>query len=208
MAEWFKVPKRTLGERNTWREKHLERRTLGESWRRTSQLPRLPCKSWFRLTVRTACHTTLAWNGPRCPPSIRLRLTTHLTHVNASEVTMRATGFDTVIGHTPGPQSQAIVQFCVDPKLEARRTTQSPLMDSMVIGRRARLDRLFPFVASSLIELIETARRELERDQEAAKTSLATASRILNAEVECHSSDACLPRRGLAAWQVIRVRTM
>jgi AraC family transcriptional regulator len=119
---------------------------------------------------------------------------------------MLATGFDTVIGHTGGPQSQAIAQFCVDPKLEARRTTQRPLTDSMVIGRRARLDRSLPFVANSLLVLIETAHRELERDQEAAKASLATASRILNAEVECHSSDACLPRRGLAAWQVIRVR--
>jgi AraC family transcriptional regulator len=119
---------------------------------------------------------------------------------------MRATGFDTVIGHTPGPQSQAIAQFCVDPKPEARRTAQSPLTDSMAVGRRARLDRLHPFVASSLVELIEIACRELERDQEAAKASLATASRILNAEVECHSSDACLPQRGLAAWQIIRVR--
>jgi hypothetical protein len=45
-------------------------------------------------------------------------------------------------------------------------------------------DQKFHFVANSLAKLLETARRELERDREAAKASLVTASRILQAEIE------------------------
>jgi len=61
-------------------------------------------------------------------------------------------------------------------------------------------------VANSLIELLETARRELECDREVAKASLIMASRILHAEIErCSGANGC-PRGGLVAWQIARVR--
>jgi AraC family transcriptional regulator len=67
-------------------------------------------------------------------------------------------------------------------------------------------EQQFHLVASSLVKLLETARRELERDQEAAKASLATASHILQAEIErCSGADG-FTRGGLAAWQILRVR--
>ena len=67
-------------------------------------------------------------------------------------------------------------------------------------------DQQFHFVANSLARLLETATRELERDRDAAKASLVTASHILQAEIE-RCSGANDPRSGgLAAWQVARVR--
>ena len=62
-------------------------------------------------------------------------------------------------------------------------------------------------VANSLIELLETARRELEGDRELAKASLTTASRILHTEIErCSFANGCRTG-GLLAWQVARVQT-
>jgi len=59
-------------------------------------------------------------------------------------------------------------------------------------------DQQFHLVANSLVELLETARRELERDRELAEASLMTASRILHAEIErCSGANGC-PRGGLA----------
>ena len=67
-------------------------------------------------------------------------------------------------------------------------------------------DQQFHLVANSLIELLETARRELECDREVAKASLIMASRILHAEIErCSGANGC-PRGGLVAWQIARVR--
>ena len=67
-------------------------------------------------------------------------------------------------------------------------------------------DQKFHFVANSLAKLLETARRELERDREAAKASLVTASHILQAEIERCSGANGSTRGGLAAWQMLRVR--
>src|SRR6201988_3680390 len=67
-------------------------------------------------------------------------------------------------------------------------------------------DQQFHLVANSLAKLLETARRELERDQEAAKASLVTASHILQAEIERCSGANGSARGGLAAWQILRVR--
>ena len=67
-------------------------------------------------------------------------------------------------------------------------------------------DQKFHFVANSLAKLLETARRELERDREAAKASLVTASHILQAEIERFSGANGSTRGGLAAWQMLRVR--
>jgi AraC family transcriptional regulator len=67
-------------------------------------------------------------------------------------------------------------------------------------------DQRFHLVANSLAKLLETARRELERDQEVAKASLLTASHILQAEIERCSGVNGFTRGGLAAWQIVRVR--
>jgi AraC-like DNA-binding protein len=67
-------------------------------------------------------------------------------------------------------------------------------------------DQQFHLVANSVAKLLETARRELGHDQEAAKASLATASHILQAEIERCSGANGLTRGGLAAWQIARVR--
>src|ERR1700733_1578231 len=67
-------------------------------------------------------------------------------------------------------------------------------------------EQQFNLVASSLARLLETARRELECDREAAKASLATASHILQAEIERSSGANGCAKGGLAAWQILRVR--
>jgi len=68
-------------------------------------------------------------------------------------------------------------------------------------------DQKFHLVASSLAKLLKTARRELGHNQEAAKASLVTASRILQAEIERCSGVNGSTRGGLAPWQIFRVRT-
>src|SRR5258705_2009855 len=67
-------------------------------------------------------------------------------------------------------------------------------------------DQQFHLVANSVAKLLETARRELGHDQEAAKASLVTASHILQAEIERCSGANGSTRGGLAAWRVVRVR--
>jgi AraC family transcriptional regulator len=67
-------------------------------------------------------------------------------------------------------------------------------------------DQQFHLVANSVATLLDTARRELERDQDAAKASLVTASNILQAEIERCSGANGSTRGGLAAWQMRRVR--
>src|SRR3954464_13876887 len=67
-------------------------------------------------------------------------------------------------------------------------------------------DQQFHLVANSLATLLDTARRELEHDREAAKASLVTASHILQAEIERCSGANGFTRGGLAAWQIARVR--
>jgi AraC family transcriptional regulator len=64
----------------------------------------------------------------------------------------------------------------------------------------------FGYLANCLAQLLETARRELERDPKVAKSSLVTASTLLQAEVERYSIANGSTRGGLAPWQ-IRSRT-
>jgi AraC family transcriptional regulator len=64
----------------------------------------------------------------------------------------------------------------------------------------------FGYLASSLAQLLEVATRELEHDREAAKASLATASTILQYEIERHSGAKQSGTGGLAGWQIARVR--
>jgi AraC family transcriptional regulator len=64
----------------------------------------------------------------------------------------------------------------------------------------------FGYLTVSLAELIETAKREFERDREAAKASLVTASSILQSEIErCSRAKGARPD-ALAGWQIARVR--
>jgi AraC family transcriptional regulator len=62
------------------------------------------------------------------------------------------------------------------------------------------------YLVSSLAQLLEVVRRELEHDREAAKASLATASTILQYEIERHSGAKRLESGGLTGWQIARVR--
>src|SRR5712672_4263224 len=64
----------------------------------------------------------------------------------------------------------------------------------------------FVYLANNVFELLETAKRELERDREAAKASLATASSILQSEIERRSRAKGARPGALAPWQIARVR--
>jgi AraC family transcriptional regulator len=64
----------------------------------------------------------------------------------------------------------------------------------------------FGYLASSLAQLLEVVRRELEHDREAAKASLATASTILQSEIERHAGAKPSRTGGLTGWQIARVR--
>jgi AraC family transcriptional regulator len=64
----------------------------------------------------------------------------------------------------------------------------------------------FVYLANSVVELLEAAKGELDRDREAAKASLVTASTILQHEIERHSGAKRSETGGLTAWQIARVR--
>ena len=64
----------------------------------------------------------------------------------------------------------------------------------------------FVDLANNVLELVETAKREIERDRAAAKASLATASSIMQSEIERRSRAKGVRPGALAAWQIARVR--
>ncbi|UWU76563.1 AraC family transcriptional regulator [Bradyrhizobium huanghuaihaiense] len=64
----------------------------------------------------------------------------------------------------------------------------------------------FSYLAGSLAELLDVARREFEHDREVAKASLAAASTILQSEIERHSGAKRSRAAGLVGWQITRVR--
>jgi AraC family transcriptional regulator len=64
----------------------------------------------------------------------------------------------------------------------------------------------FVYMANSLVELLETAKRELEVDHAAAKASLAKASIILQSETARRSGANGSKAGGLAGWQIARVQ--
>lgn len=68
-------------------------------------------------------------------------------------------------------------------------------------------DLEFGSLANSLALLLEAVKTELEHDQEAAKTSLATASSILQSEIDRRSLVKGSRTGGLAGWQIARVRS-
>lgn len=65
----------------------------------------------------------------------------------------------------------------------------------------------FGSLANSLALLLEAAKTEIEHDQEAARTSLATASSILRLEIERRSRAKGPRTGGLAGWQIASVRS-
>jgi AraC-like DNA-binding protein len=69
------------------------------------------------------------------------------------------------------------------------------------------IDHEFGSLANSLSLLLEAAKTELDHDQEAARTSLATALSILQSEIERRSKVRGLTTGGLAGWQIARVRS-
>jgi AraC-like DNA-binding protein len=64
----------------------------------------------------------------------------------------------------------------------------------------------FDCLANSVVQLLETAKQDLERDREAAKASLAKASSILQSEIDRRSGANDSGTGGLAGWQIARVR--
>jgi AraC family transcriptional regulator len=79
-------------------------------------------------------------------------------------------------------------------------------------SENAALDSLTPnepqfdCLANSLVQLLETAKQDLERDRQAAKASLAKASSILQLEIDRRSGANGSRTGGLAGWQIARVR--
>lgn len=64
----------------------------------------------------------------------------------------------------------------------------------------------FGYLAGSLAELLDVARREFEHDRKVAEASLAAASTILQSEIERRSGAKQSKTAGLAGWQIARVR--
>ena len=64
----------------------------------------------------------------------------------------------------------------------------------------------FDCLANSLVQLLETAKRDLEHDGQAAKALLAKASSILQSEIDRRSGANDSGTGGLAGWQIARVR--
>src|SRR5216683_7616016 len=67
-------------------------------------------------------------------------------------------------------------------------------------------EQQFDCLANSLVQLLETAKQDLDRDGDAAKASLAKASSILQSEIERRSGANDAGTGGLAGWQIARVR--
>jgi AraC family transcriptional regulator len=93
----------------------------------------------------------------------------------------------------------------LSPRWDARRGIDMEGLKSTATTSSAGLQ--FGYLASSLAQLLEVARREFEHDREVAKASLATASTILQSEIERYSGAIRSRTAGLAGWQIARVRT-
>src|SRR3954447_4451034 len=82
---------------------------------------------------------------------------------------------------------------------------ERPYSDAADVSSATDLE--FGSLANSLALLLDAAKTELEHDREAARTSLATASSILQSEVERRSGAKDFRTGGLAGWQIARVRS-
>ena len=91
--------------------------------------------------------------------------------------------------------SESLTEFENEHRLQT--TAQGP---SFTGGQEFRL------MASGLAQLLETARRELERDQQAADAALVKAESILKAEIARCFGTKSPAFGGLAVWQAVRVQ--
>ena len=89
----------------------------------------------------------------------------------------------------------------------------SKLMFNLERSEDSALDASAPselqleYLANSLVQLLETAKRDLEHDRdEAVRVSLAKASSILQLEIDRRSGGNGSRTGGLAGWQIARVR--
>jgi len=64
----------------------------------------------------------------------------------------------------------------------------------------------FDCLANRLIQLLETAKQDIERDRQAARALLAKASSILQSEIDRRSGANGSGTGGLAGWQIARIR--
>jgi AraC-like DNA-binding protein len=78
--------------------------------------------------------------------------------------------------------------------------------ENTALGTSAPSEPRLDCLANSLVQLLETAKQDLDHDQEAAKASLAKASSILQSEIERRSGANDSGTGGLAGWQIARVR--
>jgi AraC-like DNA-binding protein len=78
--------------------------------------------------------------------------------------------------------------------------------ENAVLDSSAPREPQFDCLANSLIQLLETAKQDLEHDRQAAKALLARASSILHSEIERRSGANGSGTGGLAGWQITRVR--
>jgi AraC family transcriptional regulator len=79
--------------------------------------------------------------------------------------------------------------------------SENALLNSSTLG-----ELQFDCLANILVQLLETAQKDLEHDQEAAKASLANASSILQSEIDRRSGAYASVTGRLAGWQIARVR--
>jgi AraC family transcriptional regulator len=94
----------------------------------------------------------------------------------------------------------------IDP--ESRCRIPLPSRDSLDSATPSPTDlQQFVHLANNMFELLKTAKREIERDREAAKASLAAASSILQSEIQRRSRAKGAGPGALAAWQIARVRS-
>jgi AraC family transcriptional regulator len=97
----------------------------------------------------------------------------------------------------------------VDPMERNMRFIADQFADNLQTNRRsppATAGLPLHYLAKGLATLLETARRELDGNREAAKASLVTASSILQSEIERNSGAHGSRPGALAGWQIARVR--
>ena len=78
--------------------------------------------------------------------------------------------------------------------------------EDTALDTSAPIEPQFDCLANSLVQLLETAKQDLERDWQAAKAVLAKALSILQSEIERRSGANGSGTGGLAGWQIARVR--
>jgi AraC family transcriptional regulator len=98
------------------------------------------------------------------------------------------------------------LHYLAEGRAKSLETARRVLDNDREAADGLQTDSPLSYLASSLAQLLEAARYELEHDREAAKASLATASTILQYEIERHSGANRFGAGKLTGWQIARVR--